>query len=50
MTLTIGTRVKMKHAGHLGTIEAVLVERYLYIVRWDSGLTTRAQHHELEAL
>jgi hypothetical protein len=46
----IGTRVKMRHIGLLGTIEAIIIENMRVIVRWDSGLTTRAWVSELEML
>jgi hypothetical protein len=45
----IGDHVKMRYAGLLGTIEAV-ISPWRVIVRWNSGLTTTAQTHELENL
>ncbi len=48
--MNTGDRVRMRHAGLLGTIEAVLSNGYRFIVRWDSGLTTMAQRHELEVV
>jgi len=44
-----GDNVKMLYAGLLGTIEAV-ISSHRVIVRWNSGLTTTAQIHELVKL
>ncbi len=49
VTFQAGDAVKMRYAGLLGTIEAVL-SPWRVIVRWDSGLTTTAQVHELDNL
>ena len=46
---TPGDRIKMKYAGLLGTIVST-IGTHRVIVRWDNGLETSAQIHELEKL
>ena len=47
MKFNVGDAVKMRHAGRLGRITAVLGFSRV-MVQWDSGLLTPAQNHELE--
>jgi len=45
---SVGDRVRLRFAGHLGTITVVLVPGYRVLVQWDNGLFGPAQIHELE--
>lgn len=48
--VTCGTRVVLKHAGHTGTVKAVLPGGLKVLVQWDNGLFGPAWLYELEVL